>query len=61
MASYRHLPVWKAVIDLAVHLEKTVRRFPRYHKYGLGLEAPPIAVMLQTSSSLPTSTRRGVS
>ena len=36
MARYAHLPIWKAAIDLAVHLEKAVRRFPRYHKYSLG-------------------------
>lgn len=38
MAYYRHLPVWKAALDLAVHLEHAVRRFPRYHKYTLGTE-----------------------
>ena len=38
MAHYRHLPVWKAAMDLAVHLEHAVRRFPRYHKYTLGTE-----------------------
>jgi len=37
MARYAHLPIWKDAIDLAVHLEKAVRRFPRYHhKYSLG-------------------------
>ena len=38
MARYRHLPIWKAALDLAVHLEHAVRRFPRYHKYTLGSE-----------------------
>jgi 23S rRNA-intervening sequence protein len=38
MSHYRHLPVWKAALDLAVHLEHAVRRFPRYHKYTLGTE-----------------------
>lgn len=38
MAHYRHLPVWKAALDLAVLLEHAVRRFPRYHKYTLGSE-----------------------
>lgn len=38
MAHYRHLPIWKAALDLAVHLEHAVRRFPRYHKYTLGTE-----------------------
>lgn len=36
MARYTHLPIWKDAIDLAVHLEKAVQRFPRYHKYSLG-------------------------
>jgi hypothetical protein len=27
MVQYRHLPVWKAALDLAVHLEHAVRRF----------------------------------
>lgn len=28
----------KAAMDLAVHLEQAVRRFPRYHKYILGTD-----------------------
>ena len=32
MARTSHLPIWKAAMDLAVHLEHAVRRFPRYHK-----------------------------
>ena len=52
MAHYRHLPVWKAALDLAVHLEHAVRRFgkaqspPRYHKYTLGCELHQIAQRL---------------
>ena len=38
MSHTRHLPIWKAAFDLAVHLEHAVRRFPRYHKYTLGTE-----------------------
>ncbi|TCT19844.1 four helix bundle protein [Thiobaca trueperi] len=38
MARYRHLPIWKAALELAVHLEQAVRSFPRYHKYTLGSE-----------------------
>lgn len=38
MARHRHLPIWKSAFDLVVHLENAVRRFPRYHKYGLGQE-----------------------
>jgi hypothetical protein len=33
MARYRHLPIWEAALDLAVHLEHAVRRFSRYNKY----------------------------
>ena len=38
MARFRHLPIWKTALELAVHLEQAVRRFPRYHKYTLGSE-----------------------
>jgi hypothetical protein len=43
-ATCLHLPVWKAAMDMAVHLEHAVRRFrktpspPRCHKYTLGTE-----------------------
>ena len=52
MAHYRHLPIWKAAMDLAVHLEHAVRRFgktpspPRYHKYTLGTELRQTALRL---------------
>lgn len=38
MARYDHLPIYRAAFDLAVHLEKLVRQFSRYHKYTLGTE-----------------------
>jgi hypothetical protein len=38
MARYEHLPIYRAVFDLAVHIEKIVRNFSRYHKYTLGTE-----------------------
>ena len=38
MARYEHLPIYRAAFDLAVHLEKIVRGFSRYHKYTLGTE-----------------------
>ena len=38
MARYEHLPIYKATFDLAVHVEKIVRHFSRYHKYTLGTE-----------------------
>jgi len=36
MAQAEHLPIYKASYDLCVYLEDVVRRFSRYHKYGLG-------------------------
>lgn len=38
MARYDHLPIYRAAFDLAVHIEKIVRHFSRYHKYTLGTE-----------------------
>ena len=38
MARYEHLPIYRAAFDLAVHMEKTVKSFDRYHKYTLGTE-----------------------
>lgn len=38
MARYEHLPIYQAAFDLAVHIEKIVRNFSRYHKYTLGTE-----------------------
>jgi hypothetical protein len=38
MARYEHLPIYKAALDLTVHLEKLVAGFSRYHKYTLGSE-----------------------
>lgn len=38
MARYEHLPIYKAALDLTVHLEKVVAGFSRYHKYPLGTE-----------------------
>ena len=57
MAHYRHLPVWKAALDLAAHLEHAVRRFgktpspPRYHKYTLGSELRQTAQRLCLKST----------
>jgi len=36
MARYDHLPIYRADFDLAVHIEKLLRQFSRYHKYTLG-------------------------
>jgi hypothetical protein len=38
MARYDHLPIYRVAFDLAVHIEKIVRHFSRYHKYSLGTE-----------------------
>ena len=38
MARYDHLPIYRSAMKLAVHLEQTVRGFPRYVKYTLGSE-----------------------
>ena len=38
MARYEHLPIYLTSFDLAVHMEKIVRNFSRYHKYTLGSE-----------------------
>lgn len=38
MARYQHLPIYKAALDMAVHFERMVAGFPRYHKYTLGTE-----------------------
>jgi len=31
MARYEHLPIYKAALDLTVHMEKVVAGFARYH------------------------------
>lgn len=36
MARYEHLPIYRDALGLAVHLEKVVAGFSRYHKYTLG-------------------------
>jgi len=38
LARYEHLPIYKAALDAAVHFEKVVAGFSRYHKYTLGTE-----------------------
>ncbi len=38
MARYEHLPIYKQALDVAVHFEKVVAGFSRYHKYTLGTE-----------------------
>jgi hypothetical protein len=43
MSHHRHLPIWKAAMALAVHLEGAVRRFSRYHKYTLAQETQAFA------------------
>jgi len=38
MARYEHLLIYKQALDVAVHFEKVVAGFSRYHKYTLGTE-----------------------
>ena len=38
MARYEHLPIYKQALDAAVHFERVVAGFSRYHKYTLGTE-----------------------
>ena len=38
MARYEHLPIYRDALNLAVHFEKIVSGFSRYHKYTLGSE-----------------------
>lgn len=38
MARYEHLPIYWDALELAVHFEKIVTGFSRYHKYTLGSE-----------------------
>ncbi len=38
MAKYEHLPIFRAAFDLALHFEKIIRNFSRYHRYTLGTE-----------------------
>ena len=38
MAYYENLPIYKKAVELAVHLEQTVRGFARYHKYAIGAD-----------------------
>lgn len=38
MARYEHLPIYKAALDMTVHVEKLVAAFSRYHQYTLGTE-----------------------
>jgi hypothetical protein len=38
MARYEHLPIYKQAMDIAVHFERVVASFSRYHKYTLGTD-----------------------
>ncbi len=55
MARYEHLPIYRSAMQLAVHLENTVRGFPRYVKYTLGSEMRQcsqriVALVIQANS-----------
>ena len=56
MARYEHLPIYKKALDVAVHFEKTVAGFSRYHKYTLGADLrnksrEVIRIILRANSS----------
>ena len=38
MARYENLTLYRHAYDLAVHIEKIVHNFSRYHKYTLGTD-----------------------
>jgi 23S rRNA-intervening sequence protein len=38
LARYEHLPIYKAALDLVVHIEQVVAGFSRYQKYSVGAE-----------------------
>ncbi len=38
MARYEHLPIYQQAMKVAIHCEKVVAGFSRYHKYTLGTE-----------------------
>jgi hypothetical protein len=43
MARYEHLPIYKAALDMAVHMEKVAASFSRAHRYTLGNELRTLA------------------
>lgn len=38
MAYYENLAIYEKAVELAVHLELSVRGFARYHKYAIGAD-----------------------
>ena len=48
MAQYEHLPIYKAVFDLLVYVEKIVKNFSRYKKYTHGKSLRDIAREIRT-------------
>jgi hypothetical protein len=38
MARHEHLPIYKAALDMTVHLRELVAGFSRYHKYTPGTD-----------------------
>lgn len=57
MACYEHLPIYKKAMDVAVHFEKVVAGFSRYHKYTLGTDlrnkCREIVVLIVQANSSP--------
>lgn len=56
MSHHRQLPVSKAAMDLALHLEQAVHRFARHHTYTLGTELRHTAQRLCQLNEFATAT-----
>ncbi len=57
MARAEHLPIYRASFDFAVWIEKTVRGFPRYHKYTIGTDLRNLSRRVLTLISRANSTQ----
>ena len=63
MARYEHLPIYKAALDLTVHMERVVAGFARYHKYTLGTElrqgSRALLMQVLRANNAATAAQRG--
>ncbi|CAK0750022.1 Four helix bundle protein [Gammaproteobacteria bacterium] len=41
---HQHLPIWRDANRLLLEIERSVRKFPRYHKYTLGSDLRRLAM-----------------
>lgn len=62
MPRYEHFPIYKAALDLKVHLEKMVAGFSRIYKYTLGSEmrtdSRSMLLQVPKAISAPNATHR---